>query len=105
MKKTIIATIFVIVLFGKSQCQTALASKSINTTDPPNLSWVVGEFEIIKAEGGEAIIAPIKQPLMPSKVTVRYSNALKSQYPWFEPTRKLVLVIREGWVSQVFIKQ
>ena len=65
---------------------------------------MVGEFEVIKTEEGEAVLAPIKQPLMPKTVTVRYTSKLKEQYPWFEPAQKLMLVIREGWVSQVFTK-
>ena len=81
----------------------ALGSADLNTTNPPNLSWVVGEFEIIKAAYGEAIICPVvKGKLLPTKIEVKYTEECRRQYPFFEATQRLTLVIREGYVSQVY---
>ena len=100
--KEIIAIIITFTLcFGVS----AQSSTKVNTTDPPNLSWVVGEFEIIKRNKGEAILAPIGQPLLGKKIEVRYSKEMIKQYPWFEPTQRLILVIRNGWVSQCYTNE
>jgi hypothetical protein len=104
MKKIIALSIVFVALISGLVAQANLVSpgSKFNTTDPPNLSWVVGEFEVIKRDKGEAILAPIKQPLLPRTITVNYQRALLEQYPWFEPTQKLTLVIRDGWISQVF---
>ena len=103
-------TLAIALFLGLSiSAQTAIdnlipANRDINTTSPPNLSWVVGEFEVIRLNKGEAVLSPVNCPILPSTITVRYSKECKAQYPFFEATQKLIFVIREGQVSQIFTK-
>ena len=82
-------------------CQAEVpGSEDMNTTDPPNLSWVEGEFRVMVVEGIFAVLKPLGQPLMPNLIKVRVSPAFLFKNRIFKanPLGRLKLTIKEGHV-------
>jgi hypothetical protein len=81
------------IYLGAQNGQKVPPGTEMNTTNPPNLSWVVGEFEVVSVKGESVYLKPIKQPLLPSGIKVGFDPALE-----FVEGNKYRITIKKGRV-------
>lgn len=89
---TILAALFPLFLMGQVP-----DGKEMNITQPPNLSWVSGKFEVLSVNGGTAFLRPLQCPSLPDKIEVKVSPKV-SAGGLLKPKSVLWVTIRNGLV-------
>jgi hypothetical protein len=90
---TILISLFPLFLLGQVP-----GGKDMNTTNPPNLSWVDGRFEVLSLHEGTAFLRPMKYPLLSNRIEVKVSPEIVAE-GLLKPKAVLWITIQKGTVT------